>query len=108
MLKVLKEISVPVHPAVGSTGSQTQRRKSEKDATLMPPPPIPSPIDKSAGITETRPSRRDTGNADSLDQDETSRRRTTSLVRSIASSDTGSQETEEEDGHVLVRRPGAA
>lgn len=97
MLTTLKEISTP-HDAT-SKGPRGASRKAERDATLMPPPPLPEK--QSIGITEIRPGGRlPTGGGG----DEEPRQRTSSLVRSIASSDNGSQ-TEEEDGHVLVRRP---
>lgn len=93
MLQALQEISQPYASQKGS------KEKNLKDATLMPPPPPPSDA-KSIGITEIRPAGQETDN---------SRQRTPSLVRSVASSEeNGSQETEEEDGHVLVRKPAAA
>ena len=96
MLKTLKEISPPYDAA--SKGASGTSRKADRDATLMPPPPS-LPEKQSIGIREIRPG----GRLPTAD-DEEPRQRTSSLVRSIASSDTGSQ-TEEEDGHVLVRRP---
>jgi lysophosphatidate acyltransferase len=91
MVQALQEISQPYN------GPKTFASKINKDATLMPPPPPPSTGSKSGGITEIRPAGQET---------DSSRQRTPSLVRSIASSEeNGSQETEEEDGHVLVRRP---
>jgi lysophosphatidate acyltransferase len=90
MVQALQEISQPY------TGPKTSVAKTDKDATLMPPPPPPSGDSKSIGITEIRPAGQES---------DSSRQRTTSIVRSVASSENGSQETEEEDGHVLVRRP---
>jgi hypothetical protein len=91
MAQVLQEISQPY------SGPKTSAAKTDKDATLMPPPPPPSGDSKSIGITEIRPAGQ---------ENDSSRQRTTSIVRSVASSEeNGSQETEEEDGHVLVRRP---
>ncbi|KIM21945.1 hypothetical protein M408DRAFT_333156 [Serendipita vermifera MAFF 305830] len=93
MLQALQEISQPY------TGPKSSAGKLRNDSTLMPPPPPPSDV-KSIGITEIRPAGQETDN---------SRQRTPSLVRSTASSEgNGSQETEEEDGHVLVRKPAAA
>jgi hypothetical protein len=93
MIQALHEISEPYEgPAMS---------KFKNDSTLMPPPPP-----RSIGINETTPAGRDPIAVDP----ETARERTTSLVRSVASSEENgsqSQETEEEDGHVLVRKPGA-
>jgi hypothetical protein len=93
MIQALREISEPFEAPAMS--------KLKRDSTLMPPPPPPS-----IGITEITPAGRDPVAVDP----ETARQRTTSLVRSVASSEENgsqSQETEEEDGHVLVRKPGA-
>lgn len=87
MLETLQEISTP-------TVSKEAPNTTVSDSLLMPPPPLPS-----IGITEVRPG----GRQPQLQEDETLRPRTTSLVRSIAESE--DNETEEEDGHVLVRRP---
>lgn len=95
MVQALREISVPYEP------SGAKSDKLERDSTLMPPPPLPQ--SKSIGITEIRPAG---GDPISVEPDsDSTRQRTPSLVRSVASSE--SQETEEEDGHVLVRKPGA-
>jgi len=94
MIRALQEISQPY------AGPKSSTNKTDKDATLMPPPPpppAPSVDTKPVGITEIRLAGQDI---------DISRQRTSSLVRSVASSEeNGSQETEEEDGHVLVRRP---
>jgi hypothetical protein len=92
MVQALQEISQPY------TGPKASAAKTDKDATLMPPPPPPPSGDsKSIGITEIRLAGHESDG---------SRQRTTSIVRSVTSSEeNGSQETEEEDGHVLVRRP---
>ncbi|KAG8815845.1 1-acylglycerol-3-phosphate O-acyltransferase [Serendipita sp. 399] len=96
MVKTLEEISIPYK---GSSATLSQSQKSERDAILMPPPPVPTSSGKSSGINTERHTRREPDVADLLDSD--SRQRTSSLVRSVASS----EETEEEDGHVLVRKP---
>ncbi|KAG8870142.1 1-acylglycerol-3-phosphate O-acyltransferase [Serendipita sp. 405] len=92
MVKALQEISVPYK------GPSAVPSKSERDAILMPPPPVPASSGIASDVMD-RHARREPDGADQIDSD--SRQRTSSLVRSIASS----EETEEEDGHVLVRRP---
>ncbi|CAG8685272.1 6420_t:CDS:2, partial [Acaulospora colombiana] len=100
MLKALHEISTPND----APSTDRNARRKERDSSLMPPPPVPSADSKSIGITEIRPAGQ-ASSAVKVSDSDSSRQRTPSLARSVVSvSDNGSQETEEEDGHVLDGR----